>query len=198
MESEPDPQRAADQLVRAANRAGGIDNITVVLLDAHDDGEAGGSVAGAGAASSPGTGAAAGRGRRAVGPDRSTLRRWVLRVGIMVLVLAALVVGIRIYADRQWYVGVDHVGHVAVYQGIPASIGGLRFSHVSVSTDLSAAKAEALPVYADLASGITADSRTSALGIVSQIEQDLAGAGTPPSKSGGNSPSPSGAPGSSG
>ncbi|MGZ4131542.1 MAG: Stp1/IreP family PP2C-type Ser/Thr phosphatase, partial [Actinomycetota bacterium] len=30
----PQPQEAADRLVRAANRAGGIDNITVVVLDA--------------------------------------------------------------------------------------------------------------------------------------------------------------------
>ena len=36
VETEPDPQRAADRLVRAANRAGGIDNITVVVLDAQD------------------------------------------------------------------------------------------------------------------------------------------------------------------
>ena len=35
LEAEPDPQRAADRLVKAANRAGGIDNITVVVLDAH-------------------------------------------------------------------------------------------------------------------------------------------------------------------
>src|SRR5206468_10714014 len=38
LEAEPDPQKAADRLVRAANRAGGVDNITVVVLDAHDDG----------------------------------------------------------------------------------------------------------------------------------------------------------------
>ena len=40
LEAEPDPQRAADRLVKAANRAGGVDNITVVVLDAHtEDGD---------------------------------------------------------------------------------------------------------------------------------------------------------------
>ena len=34
LETEPDPQRASDRLIKAANRAGGIDNITVVVLDA--------------------------------------------------------------------------------------------------------------------------------------------------------------------
>jgi serine/threonine protein phosphatase PrpC len=39
LESEPDAQKAAERLVRAANRAGGVDNITVVVLDAHGNGD---------------------------------------------------------------------------------------------------------------------------------------------------------------
>ena len=34
LEVEPDPQKAAERLIRAANSAGGVDNITVVVLDA--------------------------------------------------------------------------------------------------------------------------------------------------------------------
>ena len=34
----PDPQEAVEKLVRGANRAGGIDNITAVILDFADDG----------------------------------------------------------------------------------------------------------------------------------------------------------------
>ena len=37
LESTTDAQEAADRLVRAANRAGGVDNITVVVLDLLDD-----------------------------------------------------------------------------------------------------------------------------------------------------------------
>jgi serine/threonine protein phosphatase PrpC len=39
LETTPDPQEAAGRLIKAANRAGGIDNITVVVLDIreHDD-----------------------------------------------------------------------------------------------------------------------------------------------------------------
>ena len=36
LETTPDPQEAADRLIKAANRAGGIDNITVVVLDVHE------------------------------------------------------------------------------------------------------------------------------------------------------------------
>jgi PPM family protein phosphatase len=191
LENEPDPQKAAERLVRAANRAGGVDNITVVVLDAHGEGDGADASSASTSASKPSRGASSAR------PDRSSIRRWALRAGIVALVLAALLVGIRGYADRQWYVGVDHSGRVAVFQGIPASIGGVRFSHVAVSTDISAADAEALPVYADLPSGITADSRTAALAVVTQIRQDL----TIPSKGapegGSRSPTPSRSPGSS-
>src|SRR5947208_980085 len=39
LRSEPDPQAACDRLVEEANRAGGDDNITVVLLDVVGDDE---------------------------------------------------------------------------------------------------------------------------------------------------------------
>ena len=41
LEAAPDPQDAADRLIKAANRAGGIDNITVVILDIHEGDEDG-------------------------------------------------------------------------------------------------------------------------------------------------------------
>src|SRR5437773_3747501 len=40
LQNEPDPQAACDRLVEEANRAGGDDNITVVLLDVGADDEA--------------------------------------------------------------------------------------------------------------------------------------------------------------
>jgi len=195
LEAEPDVNRAAERLVRAANRAGGVDNITAVVLGVED---AGGADAPTASAARAGTD----RGR-GVRPDRSALRRWALRVGILVLVLAALLVAVRTYADEQWYVGVDDAGHVAVFQGIPASVGPFRFSHVAVSSDVGAARAEALPLYADLASGITADSRDEALAILQQIQQDLgatkgSGGQGDGSSNGGHTPSPSKSPGGNG
>lgn len=59
LERERDPQRAAEQLVEAANRAGGDDNITVIVLEVVDDDRGGdahpndGSNAGAAAAGAP-------------------------------------------------------------------------------------------------------------------------------------------------
>jgi protein phosphatase len=121
-----------------------------------------------------------------------------VRIGVVVLVLAALLVAVRVYADQQWYVGVDDAGHVAVFQGIPATVGPFSFSHVAVSSDLGAARAEALPLYADLGSGITADSRDEALAILQQIQQDLAASQSSGHQGGGASPSPSRSPGGTG
>ena len=152
--SEPDPQKAADRLTRAANRAGGVDNITVVVLDVHDDGSA------------PETA------RRGAGVRRKALR-WLVRGGIAALVLAVLLVGVRVYADRQWYVGVRGT-HVAIYQGIPAPVLGFHFSRVSEEqSDLPAAAVQALPVWSDLPDGITAGTREEAEQIVAQMRTDL-------------------------
>ena len=65
LENSDQPQQAADRLVKAANRAGGIDNITVVVLDAiGEEDESGGGA------------------RRVAPPSGRTLSRWGLRAGV--------------------------------------------------------------------------------------------------------------------
>jgi protein phosphatase len=93
------------------------------------------------------------------------------------VVIAALAIffAVRIYLDRQWYVGESN-GNVAVYQGIPATLGGVHFSHVELETDIPASEVATLPQYPALSEGITANDRTEAMGIVEQIRQDLAAA----------------------
>ena len=190
LETTPDPQEAADRLIKAANRAGGIDNITVVILDIHEGAEEAG-------AEPPGRGAGASRsadpeersraaastaivgtqrGRR---PSAATIKKWAIRTGVVVIAALAVFFAVRVYLDRQWYVGESN-GNVAVFQGIPATIGGLHFSHVELETDIPVADVAALPQYPALADGITANDREEALGIVEQIRTDLsdASAGT--------------------
>ncbi len=180
LETTPDPQEAADRLVKAANRAGGIDNITVVILDIHEGDEDAADVGGRAVPAGGPTlrsGAPKGRapqteGRRWHRPTTAQIKKWVTRSGIAVVAVLAVFFAVRVYLDRQWYVG-EAAGHVAVYQGIPAELGGLRFSHVELETDIPASEVAQLPQYPALADGITANDRTEAMGIVEQIRRDL-------------------------
>ncbi|MFN8233659.1 MAG: Stp1/IreP family PP2C-type Ser/Thr phosphatase [Actinomycetota bacterium] len=168
LEANPSPQDAATRLVRAANRAGGIDNITVIVVDAHGD-----DVGGTGPATGPGgaSGGATARPPRRRGVPGGA-RRWVVGIAVAAVALLALIALGRSYLDRQWYVGESN-GNVAIFRGIPAELAGLRFSRLQVETDIPAAEASALPVYARLAEGITANDREEAQQIVEQIRQDV-------------------------
>ena len=152
------PQDAADRLVRAANRAGGIDNITAIVLEVQPGEPEAGTVAPAPAAT------------------ESTARRvpWraitVVLTTIVLLMVAYTV--LRSYLDRQWYLGVSD-GHVALYQGIPAEPFGIHLSHVDLDTGIDAATVEQLPSYPGLAEGITFDSRDAAMLTVAQMQDDL-------------------------
>ncbi|MEO8293493.1 MAG: Stp1/IreP family PP2C-type Ser/Thr phosphatase [Actinomycetota bacterium] len=160
LSATPDAQDAANRLVRAANRAGGVDNITVVILDVDVD---------------PGTD---GEASERAGQQQAGTRRLLGIAGKIVLVslmLAVAIIGVRVYVDRQWYVG-ESGARVAVFRGVPAELAGLRFSHPVVITDIPAADAEAIPFYAGLAGGLTANDRDAALAIVEQIRRDVAAA----------------------
>jgi serine/threonine protein phosphatase PrpC len=167
----PEPQDAADRLVRAANRAGGVDNITVVVLDVEAE---------------PGDAETAGgtSARSFERPTRKQLFGVAGKIGLAVLVLLVLLIGARVYLDGQWYVG-EADGRVAVFRGIPAEFAGLEFSHPVVITEVPAAAAETISFYAGLADGLTANDQQDALTIVAQIRQDVAEAAAPPPATGG-------------
>jgi protein phosphatase len=200
--STPSADDAAGALVGAANRAGGVDNITVVVLDFEWEDEATISE-GSGAAlqdvgtprrdadvegnqgetrvaprptpSAPSRAQRVPRSRSAA-PGRKRLRparSAAVWIGVAVAVVVIGLVGTRVYLDRQWYVGVAG-GHVAVFRGIPASVAGFDLHHVVVETTIPAATAQELALYRDLADGITADDRDGADAIVQQIRDDVA------------------------
>ncbi|MEO8475900.1 MAG: Stp1/IreP family PP2C-type Ser/Thr phosphatase [Actinomycetota bacterium] len=173
LEAEPAPQRAADRLIKAANRAGGVDNITAIVLDVHDDGVEEAPALDPGAADlTPG--------ERVLRRNAPTIRRWIAGAVIALVLFAGSLVALRAYVDRQWYVGVAD-GKVAIYQGIPATPLGYDLHSVAEVTEIDATAAEALTLYAALPEGISANSREGATAIVEQIRTDLAGV-KPPKK----------------
>jgi protein phosphatase len=171
---EDEPRAAAERLVAEANQAGGIDNITVVLVDLvegeHDevDPPARTSV---GWADHPAASPSPARARRA--PAGRVLARAGVPIAVSLGVLVIGLVGLRLYLDSQWYVGVAD-GHVAVYRGIPAEVAGFRLHRVVTETEIPAERAQALALYRELDAGITAADRAEAEAIVDQIRADLA------------------------
>jgi protein phosphatase len=209
-----DPQEAVEKLVKVANRAGGIDNITAVILDFSEDGSGPGetkqtaipqqptmerpvppaappkrsdiTIVGApipdpppeaSTARSARTPAARPTSGRPPGGPRRSSRRVGRKVGIWAGVTLAIValamVGLRLYLDTQWFVGVSN-GRVAIFRGVPTEVGGFELHSVVVETSIPAEEAQALALYRDLPDGITADDRTGAETIVESIRDDVA------------------------
>ena len=178
-----EPKDAVKQLVRAANAEGGVDNITVLVLDISLDPESDGSGTGASAATATGPASqapgastrSAGRARaprRVVAERHRGARRAALWAIAAVLLVVVGVFGLRFYLDQQWYVG-DANGRVAVFRGVPSELLGFQLHRAIVVTSLSAPDAMELPFYGGLAEGITAESRPAADAIVAQIAADL-------------------------
>ena len=211
--SEPD--EACAGLIDAANGAGGDDNITVVLLDVlkGSSSAAAGSRADAttvhradgpdgGPAAPDATEADGATATRVAEPLRSPVaspprgfrwRRAAVWTAVAIVVIVLAWIGARAYIGRQWYVG-ESSGRVAVFNGIPSSVLGIRLSHVEEETAIPADQAEQLRTWQGLADGITATSRQDAQGIVQQIQADLRSeqgqVGSTPGPT--TSPSPSG------
>jgi PPM family protein phosphatase len=170
-------QRATRELVTVANDQGGPDNITVIVVDAVDDAtaeaeEAGGDTTGDLAAGSA-TGALpvvgdaeldgdrrAGSGRAArAAKDRSlAMHRRLQRVliaGIVVVVVAVLLVAGRSFLFSRYWVGFDG-DTVAVFQGVPGDVAGIRFSRLVERSPVT--RAQVPPGYAArLDDGVQAD-----------------------------------------
>ena len=166
------PDEAARRLIAVANEQGGPDNITVIVVDANDgsvvedyEDETGdlavGSATGAMPAVTGDGGAADGRSGRAAraAKDRSLamhrrLQR-VLLAGIVVLVVVAVLVAGRSFLFSRYWVGFDG-DTVAVFQGVPGDVAGLRFSRMLEHSPVSRAQVPA-GYAARLEAGVPAD-----------------------------------------
>ncbi|HEY5518174.1 MAG TPA: Stp1/IreP family PP2C-type Ser/Thr phosphatase [Cellulomonas sp.] len=115
--AESDPDAAAAKLVEAANRAGGYDNITVIVVDI-------GEIRAVDAAPARGSKEARRRGAAPL--------LWI--VAALALVIASGG-GAWSYARSRAYL-IDRGGYVAVYQGIPGSFAGIGLSWLVQSTEV--------------------------------------------------------------
>jgi PPM family protein phosphatase len=132
LRDESDPQAAAEHLVELANRAGGEDNVTVVVVDITDRNQRAAATA---VHRSPTVSA-----ERPAPPAQAVAKRtWPRKLAIGILVLAALAVGGyfagQAYLDNQWYVGLNDDDVVTVFNGIDGDVFGMSLSSVSEVSD---------------------------------------------------------------
>jgi protein phosphatase len=148
-----DPQQCVERLIQLALRGGGPDNITVIIADVTDEDivEQRPMVGGAAArdrgmapsveGSTPASRASALQAPRAAAPEPPSPeeeaerpKRHPVRTSLLLVVLLGLLGGGLwygwYYSQSQYYVGATPDGTVAVYQGIPGQIAGLRLNRV--------------------------------------------------------------------
>ncbi len=192
----PDRQVACDRLVELALRAGGPDNISVIVADVIDDtvdpGPAtillGGSADDEDGAESPPHDDAAddsaarraadlaprhrGSNERRLRVPRGPGRRVGFVVVGALLVAGLATLGTWLYVRSQYYVGTEgNPATVAIYRGVQGSVLGIDLSSLQTSTDIPVNQLQQDDMDR-VVSGISASSLTDAGTIVSTLRTD--------------------------
>lgn len=149
--AERDPKAATEKLVEAANRAGGYDNITVIVVDLDD---------------TPAKDKAPARGSAEAGRRTASRLLWI--VAALSLVLATGW-GAWTWANTRAYL-IDEGGYVAVYRGIPGSFVGVSLHWRVQTTDVPVTSLET-PLRSRLAEGIVFGEVSDALQRVAQMRE---------------------------
>jgi serine/threonine protein phosphatase PrpC len=177
--SEPDPQRAAEQLVDAANSAGGEDNTSVVVVDVLEVDAADAPV------TEPLAPPPSPARIMAPAPDvpaPSARDSWPRRVRNalllfvpLIIVLALAVGGVGLYARRSYYVGFAG-NHVVIYKGVP---GGVLGWNPTVDETTQIAASDLTPVDHDrVAGGAARGSLGDARRFVARLQAGIAATST--------------------
>ena len=140
-----DPQRCASALVNDAISAGGLDNVTVVVVDIVGD-------------------AVATRIAR-----RSRLW-WTFIILLLTAVIAGGCAGAYYYFSNSAYIG-EQNGKVAVYTGTPGAIFGIETSQLSYVTDVSLSDLQP-GVQEHIKQNIQVDNLNEAANLVSEYESE--------------------------
>jgi PPM family protein phosphatase len=206
---DPDPQATADRLIELALRSGGPDNITCIVADVVEDdgrgalidpvvdGAAGDnrgqrevdprSAAGRAALADP---QPAPSHSLASGSSPPPRRRRPLRTGLIalaaVVVLGAAAVAGYLFVMGHWFIGVAETSdgdHVAVFQGLDASVVGVDLYRLDEATELATTDLKQA-ARSRVAVGINASDRDDVPRILSNLrDQQLPVCDTTPSTS---------------
>ena len=147
MVTSPAPQACADRLVDLALEAGGLDNVTAIVIDVKDDGVE----------------------RHALRTRVRNVALWALAV---LLVLAAICGGVVAFSHHTWYLS-DSGGYVTLNKGIPGSIGAFSLHETIEQTNIEVSKLSEA-VEERLGRGISFSSEDDARLVLEQYRQQIA------------------------
>lgn len=176
MLDNPDPQKACDALVDEALAAGGLDNVTVVVVDPlgrieHDEDEDAPTAAETHPAAAQNEAAKRTKG----GKRRKAPIIWA--IAFVVVILGA---GVSFYAYAQHsYFLIAQDNHVTLYRGLPGQVAGISFSWEEASYDDVDVSKLAPTTAGRLERGIAVDSKEAAEELVQSYRQTISGNDTP-------------------
>ena len=152
MREVPDPQRCADALVDAALKGGGIDNVTVVVVNIAGD-----------------------RARRV---RKTAIKGKVTAVTIILLLLLIIggaYGGFAYWVDNSAYL-TEEDGRVAIYKGVPGDLFGMTFSSLEEVTEVSIDDLQPGTAQRLIQGEIRCDSLDDARGLVQEYSDEISAA----------------------
>ncbi|MCL2749597.1 MAG: Stp1/IreP family PP2C-type Ser/Thr phosphatase [Coriobacteriia bacterium] len=171
-----DPQDACDQLVTAAREAGGLDNISVIVVDINEEGSDFLTFTTESQGQQDAGGRPGRRGRRNAGEGKGLFKRFHLSIFtfliLLVLLIGGAIGGVYWYASNSAFLRAEE-GMVVVYRGLPGEVlPGLRLEWYEYTTDIKTS--DLLSVTAErLKEGVRVDSLNDAATLVADYEQQI-------------------------
>lgn len=180
LQGDGDAQVTAEELVEAANEAGGEDNITVVVLDFDRELRAGVSARldtdalPDNPAAPPPEATDDALVAQADDREEEGRGRWGRRVATVILGVA-LVAGMAYFGatyalDRMWFVGATGDGQVAIFNGLPEDVLGLTLREVVEESEVTLDDLS-VTYRSRVQEGLKADSREDALQKISDMAE---------------------------
>lgn len=147
---ESDPQECASQLVDEANAAGGVDNITAIVVDV--------------------TGFSETRRRKLARKTKATA---AMLLTLLALILGGAALAFDYLVDHSAFLA-EQDGKVAIYQGIPGEIAGFEFSSLVEVTNVSLTDLQPGTASRIAAEEVRLDSVRDAYNLVGSYEAEIA------------------------
>jgi len=184
---KPESQEAADRLIDAANEAGGQDNITAMVIRVTEGGdhESGtknqAAVRRAPPPPPPPDGGNTGEFQPVEDePSISASRsrgRWFAKTLATVVILgilgAAGYAGARYLLSRSFFVGVDDVGTITVFRGIPEEVAGITLKETELGSNLDWERLPTRSLKENVREGIKVDSFDEAEQTVDNLKERI-------------------------